>query len=262
VCVCVCVCVSGVTALTRRHDAARHGRCIAAVPSQVRTALRCLRHGGFQVVSSTVEEEEDKDDDGERDDGADDVLRSPSAREGDAIAASVHRRAACPLRRRVDLLPFSLRLLRMSRSRVHADPMATHARALLELLFLNNGARGVQHRVVSFTRTHDEISLIVPQAFESRFRSMWGDVVRAPHRGPQPSVGVSRVTCDGACVVRGACAQESMSTVWRPLEVGGIEKIGLDETGVVQSVSSLLVSSGVPIFYWSTYSTVGLRARA
>ena len=47
-----------------------------------------------------------------------------------------------------------------------------------------------------------------------------------------------------------------MSTVWQPLQIGAPDAvIGLDETGVVAAVSSVLVRHDIELFYWSTFST-------
>ncbi len=59
-----------------------------------------------------------------------------------------------------------------------------------------------------------------------------------------------------SCIVLSPFQVESMATVWQPLQIGTVDAaIGLDETGVVASVSSVLVRRNIELFYWSTFST-------
>ena len=83
------------------------------------------------------------------------------------------------LRHRVELLGQRLKLIRMRRTgRPATDPVVQHCKALLDLLFLevtrpkDGGSGPPTGRVVSFTRTDDEISLIIPEHFDSQFRTV------------------------------------------------------------------------------------------
>jgi hypothetical protein len=77
----------------------------------------------------------------------------------------------------VSLCATGHQLIRMRRTgRSASDPVVQHCKALLDLLFLEvtPPRKGVitEGRVVSFTRTEDEISLIIPEHFESQFRTV------------------------------------------------------------------------------------------
>jgi hypothetical protein len=107
------------------------------------------------------------------------------------------------VRRRVELLDTRCRLMRIRCGAGGADPAASHALGLLAALFQLDVPRAAGSpggtppcRVVSFTRTTDGVSLIVPEG----------------------------------CTLRGSRGDvESMSTVWMPLQVwegrGGIRSV-------------------------------------
>eukprot|EP00742_Colponemidia_sp_Colp-10_P006309 GILJ01006763.1.p1 GENE.GILJ01006763.1~~GILJ01006763.1.p1 ORF type:complete len:326 (-),score=48.95 GILJ01006763.1:82-966(-) len=102
-------------------------------------------------------------------------------------------------------------------ARIEKTQVKTEAHALLYAFFLPKS----NDRLVSFTWTDDEVSLILDEQSVNQFTE--SSLVRSPGS-------------------------------WRPIAVGD-DPLGFDETGIVCSQAEPLFQAHIPLFYLSTFST-------
>eukprot|EP00743_Colponemidia_sp_Colp-15_P002827 GILK01003059.1.p1 GENE.GILK01003059.1~~GILK01003059.1.p1 ORF type:complete len:325 (+),score=52.20 GILK01003059.1:42-977(+) len=102
-------------------------------------------------------------------------------------------------------------------ARIEKNEVKTQAHALLHAFFLPQS----NDRLVSFTWTDDEVSLILDEQSLNQFTE--SSLVRSPGS-------------------------------WRPIAVGD-DPLGFDETGIVCSQAEPLFQAHIPLFYLSTFST-------